>query len=279
MKLSIKTALLVFTLFFVSVQLFAQDTFDLKFKFEKGKTYFYRTSMTMDQTQNMMGQEMSTNTESKTKVRFDVTDVTPTQIELVTSIDSLYSKTGNPMGGEDIVSNGEGIVGKKTKMVYDVYGKKIKKIEVDAIQAAGNAGLSGGNTSSLMYQLAEKPVKIGDTWAVSNQDTIKVGEDGKMITKADVTYKVDSKESGSDLVKVTFTGTTKVEGAMSQGGFNIVLEGTGKTTGSFLFDVVKGVMTTSDNVVNMDMTAAIPDQSITIPITQKMQSKTVLSDK
>ena len=164
-------------------------------------------------------------------------------------------------------------------MVYDVYGKKIKKIEVDAIQAAGNAGLSGGNTSSLMYQLAEKPVKIGDTWAVSNQDTIKVGEDGKMITKADVTYKVDSKESGSDLVKVTFTGTTKVEGAMSQGGFNIVLEGTGKTTGSFLFDVVKGVMTTSDNVVNMDMTAAIPDQSITIPITQKMQSKTVLSDK
>ncbi len=279
MKLSIKTALMVFTLLFVSVQLFAQDTFDLKFKFEKGKTYFYRTSMTMDQTQNMMGQEMSTNTESKTKVRFDVTDVTPTQIELVTSIDSLYSKTGNPMGGEDIVSNGEGIVGKKTKMVYDVYGKKIKKIEVDAIQAAGNAGLSGGNTSSLMYQLAEKPVKIGDTWAVSNQDTIKVGEDGKMITKADVTYKVDSKESGSDLVKVTFTGTTKVEGAMSQGGFNIVLEGTGKTTGSFLFDVVKGVMTTSDNVVNMDMTAAIPDQSITIPITQNMKSKTVLTDK
>jgi len=267
----------VFSILFLAGSIFAQDSFNLTFKLEKGKTYFYRTNSTVETTQNMMGTEMTINVLSKSKLKLEVTDATPTQTEIVTSFDSLYSKTSGMQGDQE--NNGEGVVGKKTKYVYDNYGKKLKKIEVDAIPSQGMGDLGG--SSNLFYQLTEKPMKVGETWSVSRTDTTKTGEDGKMITKSDIDCKVDGKETykGAACLKISVTGKIKIEGAMVQQGFNIVLEGSGKTGGYFYYDIAKGLMLFTDTNTDVDLTAAIPDQSITIPITTKTKAKVELTEK
>jgi hypothetical protein len=279
MKTSLKSALIVFALLFTSMQIFAQDTYNLNFKFEKGKTYFYRTTANIEVVQNMMGQEINIKVESKSKMRLDIADATASQFDIITSFDSVYSKSSDPMGGEDKISNGENIVGKKTKMIYNQFGKKLQKITIDAV-AAGNDMTNMGN-SNLLFQLSEKPVKTGDVWNVSSTDTTKTGEDGKMIIKSDTEYKLEGKEkvNGADCLKISFKAAMKIEGNMTQQGMSIVMEGTGKTTGTYFFDYAKGLMLTTDSGTNIDMTAAIPDQNITIPITQTMKAKVELTEK
>lgn len=279
MKTSLKSALFVFTLLFASMQIFAQDMYNMNFKFEKGKTYFYRTTANIETVQNMMGQEINVKIESKSKMRFDIADATPTQFDIITSFDSVYTKSSNPMGGEDNINKGEGIVGKKTKMIYNQFGKKLQKIAIDAISSGSD--MTNMGSANILFQLSDKPVKTGDVWNVSNTDTTKTGEDGKMIIKSDTEYKLEGKEkvNGADCLKISFKATMKIEGNMTQQGMGIVMEGTGKTTGTYLFDYAKGLMVTTDSGTNIDMTAAIPDQNITIPITQTMKAKIELTDK
>lgn len=279
MKTSLKTALLVFALVFTSVQIFAQDMYNLSFKYEKGKTYFYRTNTNTETVQNMNGQENTFNSISKAKIKLDISDVTPTQLEMITSFDSLYTKTPNPQTGEDVINNGEGVVGKKTKMIYNIFGKKIKKIEIDAITSSNNMNM--GENANLLVQLSEKPVKIGETWTITRTDTTKMGEDGKGIVKSDTEFKIDGKDkfNGAECLKISFKGTMKIEGSMTNSGYNMVIEGTGKTNGYLLFDYNKGILLSSNSGVDQNMTIAIPDVSMTIPMTQNIKSAVILTEK
>lgn len=277
MKRTTKIAIAVFALFFAAGTMFAQDSFNLKFKFEKGKTYLYRTVTNTEQVINAMGTEINTSALSKTKIRFEIADVTPAQIEAVLSFDSLYSKSSSPQG--DTENTGEGVIGKKTKYLYDNLGKKLKKIEIDVIKT--ETGQDYSSAANLFMQLAEKPMKIGESWSFSRTDTSKQGEDGKMITKSDIECKIEGKENknGVDCLKISFNSKSKTEGAMTQGGMNIVMEGTGKTSGFFYFDYSKGIMTYTESTTDMDINAAIPEQSVTIPITNKVKATVLLTEK
>ncbi len=276
MKTTLKTVVVLFAVIFTS-SLMAQDSYKLNLKFEKGKTYFYRTTSNVESTQNVMGQEMSSTTDSKTKMRLEITDVTPAQFEVITSFDSVYSKTSSVQG--EMENKGENVVGKKTKYVYDINGKRLNKIDIDKVASSGMGDLGG--SSNIFYQMSDKNVKVGDTWSVNRIDTTSTGEEGKMIVKSDMNFKVDGKEkyNGSECLKISIDGKMKLEGAMAQGGMNIVLEGTGKVTGHFMYDIAKGLMTYTVNNADMDMNAAIPEQSLTIPITNKMKTKVELTEK
>jgi hypothetical protein len=231
----------------------------------------------MEMAMNAMGQEINTKSESKTKLKMEIAESTPEKIEIITSLDSMYSKAGNPMG-EDIISNGENVVGKKTKMIYSILGKKLKTIEIDPIVTADGMNASGG--TNLLIQLTDKPVKVGDVWNTSDVDTSKSGA-GSMITKSDVEYKVEGKENKNsvDCFKISFKGTLKIEGAFTQQGTDVVLEGKGKLSGVLFFDPAKGMIYTIDNSIDMDSTIAIPAQNMTMPMNQKTKSITLLLEK
>jgi hypothetical protein len=279
MKTSLKTVLFVFALLFTSMQIFAQDTYNLNYKFEKGKTYLYRATSSTDMVQNAMGQEVTAKIDSKSKLRFDIANSTPTQIEIISSLDSVYTVQSNSATGEDKISKGENIVGKKTKLIYNQFGKKLQKIVVDAV--ADDANNMGGGNASILFQLSEKPVKAGDVWNVASVDTNKQGEDGKMIIKSDTEYKLEGKESfnGVECLKISLKAAMKLEGNMTQGGMNLLMEGTGKTTGAYYFDYAKGIILSIDSSTNIDLTVALPDQNMTIPVTQVIKAKVVLTDK
>jgi hypothetical protein len=273
MKDRIKIAILIFILLVSSIQISAQNTFNLSYKFEKGKTYFYRITSVIEKTQNMMGQETINNIVSKSKIRMEAADVNPDNFSITTSFDSIYSKSSSSMGGDDAINNGEGAIGKKTKIIFNNYGKKLKTIEIDTVKSEGGM--------NIFTQLTNKPLKVGEVWTNVKSDTSKMGEDGNMITKSDTECKVESKENigGVECLKISFKGNMKIEGAMTQQEMNIVLEGTGKTTGIIYFDLAKGLMKSTDTTTETNMTAVLPEQNITIPITQKTKTNILLLEK
>lgn len=277
MKNAQRITIIIFALFISASQIFAQDTYNLTYKFEKGKTYFYRVTQKMDMVMNAMGQEMTQKSDVMSKLRMEITDVTPAIFEIISSIDSMHVKASGMQG--DTESNGEGIVGKKTKLIYNNFGKKIKTIEIDPIVTTDGMTAAGG--SALLMRLAEKPVKVGEVLTVNSIDTNKVGESGSMITKSDVEYKVEGKEvkNGVECVKLSYTGKVKTEGSMSMQGMDMVLEGTGKSTGFLFFNMAKGLIQAIDDDTTMDINMAMPAQNMTIPMNQKLKSVTTLLEK
>jgi hypothetical protein len=272
-----RIVIIIFALLISSSQIFSQDTFNLNYKFEKGKTYFYRSTLSMDMSLNAMGQEMNGKTESKSKLKMEIADVTPAAIEIISSLDSMYSKTTGFQGDQE--NNGENFVGKKTKMIYNTQGKKIKTIEIDAITGANGMSASGG--TSLLMEIADRPVKIGEVWKMATIDTNTAGGTGKIISKSDSEYKAEGKENrnGIDCLKISFKASIKTEGNMNQMGMDMVMEGTGKSTGTIYFDLTKGVIYEVSSDANMDITMAIPAQNMTMPMVQKMKSVSILLEK
>jgi len=278
MKKLIKIVVII-SFLFPFYKLSAQETFNLKYKFEKGKTYLYRTISISEMSMDINGQEMSSKGESRTKTRMEIADISNEKIEIITSLDSMYSKYSNSMGGEDNIRNGEEYVGKKSKLIYSTLGKKLGIIEID--KSTNEMGMPVAPRGALFIQLSEKPVKIGDEWNVANTDTNKFGEAGMSINKNEIIYKVEGKETknGIEYLRISMKSNSKSEGSMSQGGMNAVSEGKAKTTGTILFDLSKGVIYSFDTESEGSNSTTYVEQNRTMPMTSKSKSTTILIEK
>jgi len=267
-----------FILSFISMQIFAQDTYNLKYKFEKGKTFSYRILSSTSQKVTAMGQEVNTSIDAKAKMKLETAEVSAAGNEIIAAFDSFYTKTSIDITGAENIDNGAEIIGKRMKIIYDQYGKKIKKVEIDKIKSNQNQEFS--KNTNIFIQLPEKPVKAGETWTNSNTDTTASDEANKMITKTDVEYKLEGREKylGADCLKISFKGTLKIEGVAVQQNMNIVMEGTGKVAGVYFFNENKGTIIFIENIADVDVNAAIPDQGMTIPISNKSKSTVFLVD-
>lgn len=275
MKMRFKLiAVIVF--FAVAGQVAAQESFKLTYNFEKGKTYFYRTNFTSEQVMNMMGQEMTGKSEGSSKVKVDVAEIKGENIEIITALDSMHVKSSSMQGENETF--GEGVVGKKTKYYFDNFGKKLNTVAIDEIKTMDGMG-STSNNNVYMIEFSRNAVKIGDTWTIASIDTNKVGEDGKVITKSDTEYKLESKENnlGVECLKITFTSKMKIEGTMTQMGNNVVMEGTGKAAGTIYYDYKKNLLQSTTNTIDMNMTIALPEQNLTIPMSQTVKASSVLT--
>jgi hypothetical protein len=269
------TAFILFS-FLTASALLAQDTYNLAYKYEKGKTYFSRITMGMDIAQSMSGQDFNIRMDSKSKLRMEITDVTSDKFEIISSIDSMYSKTSNPMGGDDIINNGEGMVGKKTKIVYDKFGKVIRKTEIDQLAKTLNMNYSG--SSEGMFRLTEKQVKIGDTWAINDTNKMSMGETGGMniITLCDC--KLEGKETynGKECLKISFVQKITMNGELSQAGMALGIDETGYSKGIIYYDIAKGLILSNDSAMEMNGTVSMGEQGM--PMSQKVKTSIVLLD-
>jgi len=270
--------LLSLILLFFSANLFAQDTYSLKYKFEKGKTYFYRMTNDNEVNQSVMGQEINLKSRSILKMRMEIADVANENIEIITSMDSVEFKSDNPMVGDAAGEAAKSIIGKKTKMIYDKFGKIVKKIEIDKFSTPMN--LSATGSSEGLFRLSSKPVKIGESW--QNIDTMKIapgGEgSGNMLFIITSDLKLEGKEvyENIECLKISYSQVVKIEGSMSTQGNSVIINGTGKGIGYCLFDDKNGNFT--KNIVNVDMntTISLPEQNIEMPMTQNTKTSILM---
>lgn len=271
MKKCINAAVVLLLLLSAS-RVFPQESFDLKYKFEKGKTYLYRTIYSSEISRDVNGQETISKGDGILKLRMAVVDVNNGKMEIITSRDSMYSKISNRMGGDDIINNGDEFVGKRAKLIYNIYGKKLDVVEMDSSKNA--MGTNVAPTSAMFLQLSDKPVKIGDEWTITTSDTNKLGETGLSTIKTESKYKAEGKEiiNGAAYLKISVKVVSKSEISMSTQGMNMVSEGTNNTTGTILFDISGGMIYSYDTESDSNSVMTYVEQNRTIPTNQKAKS-------
>lgn len=269
------TALLLLCVLFFCSNLSAQEKFDLVYKFEKGKTYFFQQKAIVDMTMSMMGQEINMSMDTKMKMRYEVVERTDNTIEVITSIDSMLAKTTNPMQGGENENKGEGIVGKKSRIILDKSGKVIKKIEIDSTLLS-KMNFDFSTTNENMFHLASRPVAIGESW--KNIDTMKMnmGNEGSGGMEIVITtdLKLEGKENydGIECLKITMTQKQAAHGAIAAEGSGIGIEGSTVTKGVCYFDYKNGLMLSLAMNGEGSMTMNMTEQGLSMPMTQKIQS-------
>jgi hypothetical protein len=258
----------LFILFFIITGVSVAQEYALKYKFGGGKTYKYSIETKSDITQEVMGQEMKIEVNSNMLQNMAAEISADNSIVIISSLDSAIVHTKMPMRDTTtILSN---LIGKREKITISNNGKVIEKKMIDTISGQNEMYKQVTNGLDKFVLFPDKPVKIGESWTSAETDTIEM-MGGKLINKADITYKLIGTENklGYDCLKIEMDAKNNNEGSAKVMGMDLTIEGTGKTKGTIYFSQESGVIVFADMKVDNDMTMATTgEQNMIIPITQ-----------
>lgn len=248
----------------------AASTYKLAYRLQKGQRLKYQTIVKLDQSMEMMGQEMTSTIAGISLMHLDVENVDKDgNVTVVYALDSLrtHIKSQNPPV-DSTFRNPDALIGKRTRQVMNARGRKLKSAVVDSVKLAGMAAQIGGQHSSLhLIELPGKGVKTGESWTVSNTDTVQQN-DGKLFLTPNHTYTIgaDVDTLGYKCVRISYTGTMAIKGDMKNMGMTLFIEGEGPSSGTAYFAAKEGLLVAATNDSDLEMTIALTGQmNMTIP--------------
>jgi hypothetical protein len=277
-KLLIKQALLI-SLILIGGFAYSQKSVDLKYKFNKGKSYVQNTQISQNVTQTMNGQEMKVLAEVNSISEYNIENVEKdgNATILVSAKDlSVHSS----MGAMDTTMKFSDLKD-KFRGVYSITGKSISSTKVDSSEAARMfSQLDFGK----LKVLPGKSIKPGEKWQDKIVDSKKSSDNNPFATEttSDMEYTLVGKEAkdGNEYFKISYTGTMTVNGKGNQMGMDMFIEGTGKTQGFMYFDAKKSMVVYSEDNTEMDMSVAVSgQQNMTIPMTQSIKTIITMEEK
>jgi hypothetical protein len=274
-----KTTTIKLALFIIGIclatNLLAQEKFSLEYKYLKGKTYKYKSSVNFVTMQEMAGQEMKVSGTSESVSRYLIENVAPNgDVTMVFSFDEMVVSTKMP--GVDTTMIQNEIIGKRTRYVLSKSGKIVSTTAIDSIKTAlADLGMDMGAGSMQKFtELPEHQLVTGGKWVVKRTDTVNIGG-GDMINQTQLEYTLSGKEmkNNHNCLKIEYTAKSEINGKMKQMGMDMFIEGTGTTKGSIWFDQALGIWIFDESDLDMDMTIAMTGQmAMTIPMTQKIKT-------
>lgn len=251
--------------------LFAQESYRLKYNFKKGKTYFFANTIDGNFIQEVMGREMKMAVNSSYHVRVVVDNVKNGTVSLITSLDSGTVVSRNPM--KDTTISLTPFAGKRARLVMLEDGTVTNSEIIDSIKMLNLQGIS----QKYLIRFVKFPssgVKKGEPWSVSSTDTMDIMGSGKLLNIVNSTFTLVGREKvqGHDCLKMSYTGDVKNSGQAQIMGMSLILEGAGKISGNFFFDPVQGMAIKNESSMDNEMTlAATGQQNMVIPITQSIK--------
>ncbi len=252
--------------------LFAQESYNLSYKFTKGKSYLYRNVTTSDMTQEAMGREMKFSNSSNDVVRFEVNDLASNgDADLIFTLDSAVVRTS--MMGRDTTLDVSALLGKRVKATITPLGEVKKFEEVDSVSVQNRFVSISQLVNSFFARLAGKEIKTGDSWNGSVIDTIK-NFGGAIIDTTNFVYTLAGKENklGHSCLKIPFTSSLRLNGNGNMQGMELFINGNGKASGTIYFDAENGLLVYEESNMNNNMTMSTSGaQGMVIPMTQSVK--------
>lgn len=276
-KLHIAFPTLLVLFFMVFAQ--AQDSYQLQYKFQKGKTYRYKSTSTNDMTQEAMGQEMKMTGGSDLITRLVIENVlTDGSMVMVVSADSAVSRTKSPMRDTTMVLSN--VIGKRMRITVTRTGEVKAREVIDSVryETRGVTMRVPQREMMSLTNLPQKQVKIGEKWNQSKADTTEM-MGGKTITTSDIDYTLAGTENrmGHSCLKIAFTGKTTTTGKMVNMGMEMFTEGSGKVSGTIFFDHKQGLPVSVESTSEDERTVATTgQQNMTMQMSSTGKSTSVL---
>jgi hypothetical protein len=259
-----------------------QSAASLTYKFQEGKTLTYQITSAQTQNLDVMGQAMSTESNSAIEFTLKPKGLKEGQYQLGVTINAFKVEAQSPQGGA--TADASSVLGKSFDMVLSQLGKEIDTSGASSIRytmdLAGTRDLSP-SFQALFPDLSEKPVKIGDSWP--SEDTVTQKTDAG---ETRVNFKIMNTPEGVETIDgfecMRIKGAVKgtMTGNLEQQGMALVIDAKIEGTQTWYFAVKEGILVKSETKATIQgtITAGEP-ANITIPMTVDMRAETHLIKK
>ncbi len=251
----------------------------LEYRMPEGQLLRYRSIQKMDQKMELMGQQTDVKADKTLEFLIESKGRQGDNYQLTITIESMEAGIDTEQG--DFDADTEGVIGKSFDMTISYLGKEIDLSGADAIEyGVGPQGMRNMEPDfmAFFFDVAEGPVKIGDTWM--SQDTIVV-EEGDLeiyiISESANTLAGFETIKGMNCAKVEAEVIGAVSGEGQEGEASITFEGTLEGMETWYFAYEKGLFVKSLSDLFLEATIAVIGPSeMTIPMSQKMKFETKL---
>jgi hypothetical protein len=219
-----------------------------------------RYQLTIEQTQDVevMGQQIKTETNT---------------------IDSMKIKINSPQG--ELTPDMTTVEGKSFDMIMSRLGKELDLSGAESIQydlgQAGKRDLAS-NFQAIFPDLADKPVKVGDTWTSKDTITEKVGSGEIKISLESLnTLAGFETVDGLECAKITAKITGTLEGGGEQMGADLAFKGEIEGSDTWYFAYKEGFFVYEKvDVLTKGSVSVRGPQEMSIPMAQNMRIETKL---
>jgi hypothetical protein len=259
-----------------------QAAVTLAYKFPEGKTLTYQTTSTQTQNLDVMGQAVSTDSNSAIEFTLQPKGLKEGQYQLGVTVNSFKVEAQSPQG--DMTADASSVVGKSFDMILSRLGKEIDTSGASAIRYS--MGIAGTRDLAASFQaffpdLPEKSVKIGDSWPSEDSVTQKSDAGDIHINFNNVnTPEGFETVDGLECLRIKSAVTGKMTGNLEQQGMGLLFDAKIDGTQTWYFAVKEGVLVKTETKATIGgvITAGDP-ANITIPMTGEMRSETHLVKK
>jgi hypothetical protein len=259
-----------------------QSAFTLAYQFSEGKTLTYQITSTQIQNLDVMGQAISTETNSAIEFTLQPKGLKEGQYQLGVTVNAFKIEAQSPQGG--MTADASSVVGKSFDLILSRLGKEIDTSGASSIRyTMGQVGTRdlGGSFQALFPDVPDRPVKIGDSWP-SEDAVIQKSDAGDIHVNFNVVNTLEGIETidGLECLRIKGTVTGKMTGNLEQQGMALLFDAKIDGTQTWYFAVKEGILVKTETKGNIGgvITAGEP-ANMTIPMTGEMRTETHLIKK
>ncbi len=239
-------SIIIYSIIVISVTT-AQETFTLEYKFNKGKTYRYRTITSNSIVNEMMGVSTPTNTTGTIVSKLIIEDILPNRSFVIVALVDSFLSVAN---GVTTPGLSRDIIGKRAKLIVSSHGAIEQRKIIDSITVNG-FDMNKMQFNNLLLVLPEKNLSPGSTWTAVKIDTM-VFFGISMITTTTTDYNIlgSEKKNDHDCIMINYKATSTVFGEGSPQGMKATANGKSTVNGNIYFDVSKGFLVAEESTTN-----------------------------
>ena len=232
-----------------------------------------------EQVQNieMMGQNIESTTDSKSKLTIAFKGVKEGNMVLGVTIDDMSMSAASMQG--DMTADMSGVIGKSFEFQLSPLGKESNFVGANELKFSvgpmGERSVEPG-FRSIFPDLNDKPLKIGDSWESEDiTDMNESGMDIKLVFNNVNTIAGIEVVDGIECIKIEVESEGTMDGTGEQMGADLAIEGDIEGTSAWYFAYKGGYLVKQEVESFTEATVAVSGpQNITLPMT--MDSKTTL---
>jgi hypothetical protein len=250
--------------------------FNLTYRMEENQILKYQVSSEEIQKLEMMGQTMETKSKSGIQFSLQSKGLKEKNLLLGITVDTMNINISGGMAG-NISPDLGAVIGKSFQMPLSPLGKEGELSGTEGLQyQLGPSGKRNIDSSfkNIFPDLADKPVKIDDTWTNTEDVTEKAGNvDIHAVTKSVNTLKGLETVNGFECVKIEAKITGTFDGTGEQMGSKFTFKGNIKGTSTWYFAYKKGIFVSLKSDTTSEGTVEVRAQGMTIPMKTESKSE------
>ncbi len=243
----------------------------LQYRMPEGGTMAYASSGETHQTAEVMGQTIETDITSALEFTVVSKGQKESGHQLTITIDDMSLEIQSIQG--ELVADLKPVIGKSFDMTLSILGKELELIGAEAIEY--DLGPEGTRNVSASFQdffpnLADRPVKVGDSWPDESTITENSGNGEAVIHFTGVNTLAGFETiDGMECIKITAEGIGTIEGRGEQQGIELNTRGEIKGKTTWFFAYKEGLFVKQVSKGTVEGTIDVPSQGMQIPFSRE----------